>query len=93
MLFAALGILVLPMSVTADEPNPTVLVNTCYSCHGTDGKSPGAMPSLDGKAPSYIAQTMRDFRSGELESTVMGRIAKGFTDDEIDALADQFGSK
>jgi cytochrome subunit of sulfide dehydrogenase len=30
---------------------------------------------------------MRGFRSGERPSTVMGRIAKGFSDDEIQSIA------
>jgi len=30
---------------------------------------------------------MEAFRSGERPSTVMGRIAKGFSDDEIHAIA------
>jgi cytochrome c553 len=31
---------------------------------------------------------MRAFRSGERPATVMNRIAKGFSDDEIGAIAD-----
>jgi sulfide dehydrogenase cytochrome subunit len=30
---------------------------------------------------------MQQFRSGQRPSTVMGRIAKGFSDDEIQAIA------
>jgi cytochrome subunit of sulfide dehydrogenase len=30
---------------------------------------------------------MQEFRSGERSSTVMGRIAKGFSDDEMQAIA------
>lgn len=50
------------------------------------------MPSLAGKSVSYIAQKMRKFRSGDEESTVMGRIAKGFSEAEIDAVASYLGS-
>jgi len=93
LLLAALGILALPTSAIADPPRPAVLANTCFSCHGTDGKSPGAMPSLAGKSAGYIAQKMREFRSGERVNTVMSRIAKGFSDAEIKALADHLGDK
>ncbi len=93
LLLAALGVLALPLSAVADAPSPTVLANTCFSCHGTDGKSAGAMPSLAGKSASEIAQRLREFRADERENTVMGRIAKGFSDAEIEALAAQLGSK
>ncbi|MDP6473621.1 MAG: c-type cytochrome [Alphaproteobacteria bacterium] len=93
LLLTAIVLLAFPVGALADEPSPTVLANTCFSCHGTDGKSPGAMPSLDEKSASYIAQTLREFRSDEIENTVMSRIAKGFSDAEIDALAEQLGRK
>ena len=34
-----------------------------------------------------IVKAMQDFRSGQRAGTVMDRIAKGFTDDEIQAIA------
>lgn len=78
----------------ADERRGAILANTCFSCHGTDGHSAGAMPSIDGKSADYITDTLKRFRSGEKESTVMVRIAKGFTDEEIEMLAAFFsGSK
>ena len=41
----------------------------------------------------YIVDTLKRFRSGEKESTVMVRIAKGFNDEEIEMLADYFSSR
>lgn len=76
----------------ADERRGAVLANTCFSCHGTGGHSAGAMPSIDGKSADYIVDTLKRFRSGEKESTVMMRIAKGFTDEEIEALARYFSA-
>ncbi|MHA1153404.1 MAG: c-type cytochrome [Alphaproteobacteria bacterium] len=70
-----------------------VLTNTCFSCHGTDGKSVGDMPTIAGKSQDFIIEKLKAFKSGELEATVMSRIAKGFTDDEIAALAKFFSGK
>jgi cytochrome c553 len=81
------------MSALADAPSPTVLANTCFSCHGTDGKSAGAMPSLAAKSASDIAQALQEFRSDKRENTVMSRIAKGFSDAEIEALAGELSGK
>ena len=36
---------------------------------------------------------MLAFRSGQRPATVMDRIAKGFTDDEIKAIADWYGAQ
>jgi sulfide dehydrogenase cytochrome subunit len=36
---------------------------------------------------------VQEFRSGQRPATVMDRIAKGFTDDEIKAIADWYGAQ
>ncbi len=77
----------------AEMASGAVLTNTCFSCHGTDGKSVGDMPTIAGKSEDFITRKLKAFKSGELEATVMNRIAKGFTDDEIAALAKFFSGK
>ncbi len=77
----------------AEIASGAVLTNTCFSCHGTDGKSVGDMPSIAGKSEDFITQKLKAFRSDELEATIMNRIAKGFTDDEIAALAKFFAGQ
>ena len=80
-------------AVQAEEQRGAILANTCFSCHGTDGRSAGAMPSIEGKAANYIADSLKHFRDGTKPGTVMPRIAKGFTDEEIAILADYFSSR
>ena len=77
----------------AEVASGAVLINVCFSCHGTDGKSAGDMPTIAGKSETFIVKKLRGFRSGEIEATIMGRIAKGFTDAEILALARFFSGK
>jgi len=77
----------------AEMASGAVLANTCYSCHGTDGKSVGDMPTIAGKSEKFIVAKLTSFRSGKLPSTVMGRISKGFSDNEIAALAKFFAGK
>ena len=77
----------------AEMASGVVLANTCFSFHGTNGKSRGDMPSIAGKSKGFIVSSMKNFRSGERPSTVMMRISKGFTDAEIDALASYFSKK
>lgn len=80
-------------NAVADERRGAILANTCFSCHGTDGHSSGAMPSIDGKSADYITDTLKRFRDGSKASTVMVRIAKGFTDEEIQMLAAYFSGR
>ena len=67
-----------------------MLANSCAACHGTDGKSPGSMPSINGKSFKFIANALKEFRDGKRPSTVMGRHAKGYTDGEISLIAEHF---
>ena len=68
------------------------MINNCYSCHGTDGRSPGAIPSLTGKTAQQALLQLKKFKSGQLAATVMTRHAKGYTDAELEALANYIGT-
>jgi sulfide dehydrogenase cytochrome subunit len=76
-------------------PSPAAVVNminNCYACHGTDGRSPGAIPSLTGKTAQQALLQLKEFKSGQLSATVMTRHAKGYTDAELEAIANYIGS-
>lgn len=62
----------------------------CANCHGTTGAARGAMPSLAGQKKEYIAEQMRGFRDGKRPATIMHQLAKGYTDAQIDAIAEHF---
>ncbi len=87
---ALFGATVVSGSAAADIASSAVLANTCFSCPGTDGHSAGAMPSINGKPAKLIEIALKAFRDGKKDSTVMKRIAKGFDDAEIKALAEYF---
>ena len=80
----------LPHAVSATPDRGNLLSMSCAACHGTDGKSPGAMPSLYGKSSKYIETSMLNFLHGKRVGTVMNRIAKGYTEEEIKLIADHF---
>lgn len=70
------------------------LAGTCAACHGTNGVSAGpATPTLAGINAEYFMEVMEGFKSGTRHATVMNRIAKGYTDDEIKAMATFFAGK
>jgi cytochrome subunit of sulfide dehydrogenase len=71
-----------------------MLANTCAGCHGTHGASAGpATPSLAGISSVYFEEAMQGFQSGEIPSTIMGRIAAGYTDEEIKAMGEYFSKQ
>lgn len=81
------------VEVRADEITRAVMLsNSCAACHGTDGNSPGAMPSINGKSAQFISRALIEFREGKREATVMGRHAAGYSDDEIQLIADYFST-
>ena len=59
----------------------------CFACHGPNGVSPGAIPSLATLTNINISEMLKAFKNGHRPSTVMGRHAKGYTNTEIDAIA------
>jgi sulfide dehydrogenase cytochrome subunit len=69
------------------RPSPAMLAQACAGCHGTFGRSRGAIPSINGKQESEFIRLMRDFRSGKRSASVMNRIAPGYTDEDFKALA------
>lgn len=71
----------------AQNANPQLLSLSCSGCHGPNGRSPAAMPPLFGRTAETIAQALREFRGDQRQATVMNRIAKGYSDEEIDAVA------
>lgn len=79
-------------TVTAQETGEIlrgeVLASTCFSCHGTDGKSAGSIPSLNGIPAESLRRTLQEFRDGRRPATVMDRHAKAYSDEEIASIAD-----
>jgi sulfide dehydrogenase cytochrome subunit len=51
------------------------------------------MPTLAGFPTEHTQDMMKQFRSGERPSTIMGRIAKGYTDEEIVAMSNFFAAQ
>lgn len=70
----------------------TVLAAACANCHGTDGRSPGRIPTIAGRPEGILLQQLKAFQSDNppAGTTVMNRLAKGLSDDQIAALARHF---
>lgn len=89
-----------PPAVAAQTQAPTAatlsgeaMAHTCAACHGTLGRlaDESFMPLAAMPARQFVT-TMIDFREGRRPSTLMGHVAQGFSDAEIQAMAEFFAS-
>jgi sulfide dehydrogenase cytochrome subunit len=77
----------------AAEPSGQMLAVACAGCHGTQGKSQSTIPGLSHLTAQQLIKAMKAFKSGERPSTLMGRIAKGYSDAEIESMAEYLAGK
>jgi cytochrome subunit of sulfide dehydrogenase len=71
------------------------LAANCAQCHGTEGHpAPGStLAPLAGRPRADLAAKLAGFKAGRARATVMDQLAKGYSDEEIAALADYFASR
>lgn len=72
-----------------DGATGKMLVDTCAGCHGTNGNSVGpASPTIAAMDPLVFVDMMIAFAEGDTYSTVMGRIARGYTEEEYERMGE-----
>lgn len=84
-LIAAAAILAAISGAQAVEPPAGAAA--CSGCHPVSADAHTPVSRLGGRNAADIVAAMQAFRSGQTPATVMDRIAKGFSDDEIKAIA------
>ena len=62
---------------------------SCLGCHTVEANG-GPLSPLGSFTSEQMVTAMQAFRSGSRPATVMNRIAKGFSDEEIKAIADWY---
>ena len=88
------SILALGSTQLMAAPTASMLANTCAGCHGTDGSSMGpAIPNIAGVSAEYFNTVMKEYAEDDRASTIMGRIARGYTTEEIALMADFYAAK
>ena len=71
------------------------LAASCAHCHGTDGQAVQgqAMVKLAGLPADYTLAQLLAFRNGTRPATVMHQLAKGYTPEQLSAIATYFASQ
>ncbi len=80
-------------AIAQDANNGRNLAAACAICHGTAGANAGGLPNIAGQPRDYLAKQLRDFRDGKRPATIMHQISKGYTEEQIDALAGYFAAQ
>lgn len=72
----------------------SVLAGSCANCHGTDGRSQTVIPNLAGQPEEQLRQKLYAFKSENppANTTVMDRLVKTLSDEQMDALAQYFAT-
>jgi cytochrome subunit of sulfide dehydrogenase len=71
----------------AASPEPPAGAVSCTGCHAANAGVDTPVPRLAGRNAADTVAQMQAFKTGQQRSTVMDRIAKGFSDAEIQAIA------
>jgi len=83
-------------SVTAfaeELPAGAQLAASCAMCHGTGGRSVGGNEPLAGMPKDELVRKFGEFRSGAKPATVMHQIAKGYSDAQLNLIAEFFSAQ
>ena len=87
----ALALAMLPARAGAAPLAPPEVAD-CIGCHAKSGGD-RVLPQLAGRSAGDIVAAMQAFRSGTRSATVMNRIAKGFSDADIAAIAEWYAAQ
>jgi len=81
-------------TVTAQTQSLSVKqwVASCAACHGTDGYSVGGMASLAGQSKNTLIEKMAGYKNDKVDATIMHQLSKGYSDEQIEKLAEYFAS-
>ena len=94
---AACLALALPAAGTLAQPVDPLQARSwagaCANCHGTNGNAQAGNEPLAGMKREDIVQKMQDFKNGRKPATVMHQLAKGYSDEQIAAIAGWFAAQ
>lgn len=77
----------------AAAAEPPAGATSCSGCHPSSPRVASPVPRLEGRDRAVIVKAMQAFRDGTRPALVMDRIAKGFSDEEIQAIATWYAAQ
>lgn len=90
----ALGGAVFPAAGAEPGLTGRNLAASCANCHGTDGHGVGGgLAILAGQDRSYLLQQLKDFKAGRRPSTIMHQLARGYSDEQLERIAEFYAAQ
>lgn len=75
------------------RPSALLIAQNCGTCHGLEGRVfTESMPPLAGMNREKFVAAMIAFRDDQRPATIMDRLAKAFTEDDFQAMADYYAA-
>jgi cytochrome subunit of sulfide dehydrogenase len=65
----------------------------CSNCHGTQGRALEGMDAIAGDDRAKTLKKLMDYKNGRTVPTVMHQIAKGYSDEQLAAIAGWFAAQ
>jgi cytochrome subunit of sulfide dehydrogenase len=81
-----------PAVAPVSDLQVAVWSSSCMACHGTDGKAEGTGLRIQGLPAADIYKSLLAFKTGSRQGTIMHQHAKGYTDAELQRIAQHFGA-
>lgn len=66
---------------------------SCSNCHGTNGAAKPGNEALAGMNREEMEKKLLDFRSGRKPATIMHQLTKGYTEEQLQAIAAYFAAQ
>ena len=87
---------IVPAAASAEtRPAPPLpaAAAVCANCHGTDGRQQSAIPAIAGRPEALLLDKLQQFRADKVaDATVMPRLIKGLTENELAVVAAYFAA-
>lgn len=92
-LAVALPCLTIGSAGASSTIEPSILAASCSNCHGTDGRSPGSIPSIADTPYSVLKAKLEAFKANPApDDTVMPRLMRAYDAEQIEQLARYFST-
>jgi cytochrome c553 len=86
------GIPLMSKAQTMDPLQVRSMAASCANCHGTHGVAEVGNESLAGVNKDELLKKMLDFKTGKKPATIMHQLSKGYSDEQLAALASYFSA-
>jgi sulfide dehydrogenase cytochrome subunit len=80
-------------SALAEEAAGWQMAELCVTCHSAEAHSLSSIPTLDGRPAGDLLRILLAFRDGSRPATIMDRITRGYSREQLGALAGELSRR